>query len=195
MVSVHRPASHATDFGLSCIETHTTASTDPHRTDRIISNAYMRCVLMTSYGMPYLRNCLSRKSTSSKPASHATDFSLSCVKTHTTASTDPNRTDRIIGNAYMRCVLMTSYAMRTMRLCRRLPQLRDVLPTVDRHIFRASPPQPPIPLQLLCTRIYSRYNHGNMNECVGSRNEINQKILLESILELPTSQSQDNHSC
>uniref|UniRef100_A0A2H1VM55 SFRICE_005440 n=1 Tax=Spodoptera frugiperda TaxID=7108 RepID=A0A2H1VM55_SPOFR len=42
---------HATDFSLSCIETHTTASTDPHRTDRIISNAYMRCVLMTSYGI------------------------------------------------------------------------------------------------------------------------------------------------
>ncbi|KAF9799077.1 hypothetical protein SFRURICE_008587 [Spodoptera frugiperda] len=39
------------DFSLSCIETHTTASTDPHRTDRIISNAYIRCVLMTSYGM------------------------------------------------------------------------------------------------------------------------------------------------
>uniref|UniRef100_A0A2H1VEJ8 SFRICE_008456 n=1 Tax=Spodoptera frugiperda TaxID=7108 RepID=A0A2H1VEJ8_SPOFR len=36
---------------VSCIETHTTASTDPHCTDRIISNAYMRCVLMTSYGM------------------------------------------------------------------------------------------------------------------------------------------------
>ncbi|KAF9791380.1 hypothetical protein SFRURICE_014092 [Spodoptera frugiperda] len=35
-------ASHASDFSLSCIETHTTASTDPHRTDRIISNAYMR---------------------------------------------------------------------------------------------------------------------------------------------------------
>ncbi|KAF9807869.1 hypothetical protein SFRURICE_000650 [Spodoptera frugiperda] len=37
-------ASHATDFILSCKETHTTASTDPRRTDRIISNAYMRCV-------------------------------------------------------------------------------------------------------------------------------------------------------
>ncbi|KAF9796949.1 hypothetical protein SFRURICE_012580 [Spodoptera frugiperda] len=44
-------ASYATDFSLSCIETHTTASTDPHRTDRIIGNAYMRCVPMTSYGM------------------------------------------------------------------------------------------------------------------------------------------------
>ncbi|KAF9798658.1 hypothetical protein SFRURICE_006988 [Spodoptera frugiperda] len=44
-------ASHVTGFSLSCIETHTTASTDPHRTDRIISNAYMRSVLMTSYGM------------------------------------------------------------------------------------------------------------------------------------------------
>ncbi|KAF9824434.1 hypothetical protein SFRURICE_019679, partial [Spodoptera frugiperda] len=53
-IRVHRPASyasHATDFSLSCIETHTTASTDPHRTDRIISNAYMRCVPMTSYGI------------------------------------------------------------------------------------------------------------------------------------------------
>uniref|UniRef100_A0A2H1V4A3 SFRICE_023009 n=1 Tax=Spodoptera frugiperda TaxID=7108 RepID=A0A2H1V4A3_SPOFR len=27
------------------VETHTTASTDPHRTDRIIGNAYMRYVL------------------------------------------------------------------------------------------------------------------------------------------------------
>uniref|UniRef100_A0A2H1VQ59 SFRICE_014710 n=1 Tax=Spodoptera frugiperda TaxID=7108 RepID=A0A2H1VQ59_SPOFR len=48
-VRVLRPASyasHATDFSLSCIETHTTPSTDPHRTHRIISNA-MRCVLMT----------------------------------------------------------------------------------------------------------------------------------------------------
>uniref|UniRef100_A0A2H1W450 SFRICE_015977 n=1 Tax=Spodoptera frugiperda TaxID=7108 RepID=A0A2H1W450_SPOFR len=53
-ISVHRPASYAslpTDFSLSCIETHTTASTDPYRTDRIISNAYMRCVPMTSYEM------------------------------------------------------------------------------------------------------------------------------------------------
>uniref|UniRef100_A0A2H1VJY2 SFRICE_002909 n=1 Tax=Spodoptera frugiperda TaxID=7108 RepID=A0A2H1VJY2_SPOFR len=53
-VRVHRPASyvsHATDFSLSCIETRATASTDPHRTDRIIGNAYMRFVLMTSYGM------------------------------------------------------------------------------------------------------------------------------------------------
>uniref|UniRef100_A0A2H1VE80 SFRICE_031029 n=1 Tax=Spodoptera frugiperda TaxID=7108 RepID=A0A2H1VE80_SPOFR len=50
-VSVHRPASHATGCNMSCIETHTTASTDPHRTDRIIGNVYMRCVLMTSYGM------------------------------------------------------------------------------------------------------------------------------------------------
>uniref|UniRef100_A0A2H1VBT5 SFRICE_023750 n=1 Tax=Spodoptera frugiperda TaxID=7108 RepID=A0A2H1VBT5_SPOFR len=49
-IIVHKPASyasHATDFMWSCIETHTTASTDPHRTNRIISNAYMRCVLMT----------------------------------------------------------------------------------------------------------------------------------------------------
>uniref|UniRef100_A0A2H1VDI4 SFRICE_005621 n=1 Tax=Spodoptera frugiperda TaxID=7108 RepID=A0A2H1VDI4_SPOFR len=68
-VRVHSPASyasHATDFSLSCIETHTTAAIDPHRTDRIIGNAYMRCVLMTSYGM----------------------------QTHTTTSTDPHRTDR-----------------------------------------------------------------------------------------------------
>ncbi|KAF9803984.1 hypothetical protein SFRURICE_019180 [Spodoptera frugiperda] len=58
VVSVHSPASyasHATDFRLSCIETHTTASTDPHRMDRIIGNAYMRCVLMTSYGMRTMR--------------------------------------------------------------------------------------------------------------------------------------------
>ncbi|KAF9801531.1 hypothetical protein SFRURICE_012177 [Spodoptera frugiperda] len=53
-VRVHMPASyalHATDFSLSCIETHTIASTDPHRTDGIIGNVYLRCVLMTSYGM------------------------------------------------------------------------------------------------------------------------------------------------
>ncbi|KAF9813073.1 hypothetical protein SFRURICE_000033 [Spodoptera frugiperda] len=57
---VHRPASyasHATDFSLSCRETDTTASTDPHRTDRITSNAYMRCVQMTSYGMGTMRAC------------------------------------------------------------------------------------------------------------------------------------------
>ncbi|KAF9796271.1 hypothetical protein SFRURICE_010544, partial [Spodoptera frugiperda] len=48
-------APHATDFSFSCIETHTTASTDSHRTHRIISNAYMRCVLSTSYGMRTLR--------------------------------------------------------------------------------------------------------------------------------------------
>ncbi|KAF9791620.1 hypothetical protein SFRURICE_020019 [Spodoptera frugiperda] len=50
LASVHRPASytsHATSFSLCCIETHTSASTDPHRTDRIIGNAYIRCVLMT----------------------------------------------------------------------------------------------------------------------------------------------------
>uniref|UniRef100_A0A2H1VVI3 SFRICE_005515 n=1 Tax=Spodoptera frugiperda TaxID=7108 RepID=A0A2H1VVI3_SPOFR len=59
-VSVHRPvsyASHATDLSLSCIETHTTASTDPHRTDRVIGNAYMQCVPMTSYGMRTMRAC------------------------------------------------------------------------------------------------------------------------------------------
>ncbi|KAF9823599.1 hypothetical protein SFRURICE_011905, partial [Spodoptera frugiperda] len=39
---------------------------------------------------------------------------LSVFKTHTTASTDPPRTDRIISNAYMRYVLMTSYEMRMM---------------------------------------------------------------------------------
>ncbi|KAF9795970.1 hypothetical protein SFRURICE_010067 [Spodoptera frugiperda] len=60
-VSVHRLASyashapHATDFSLSCIETHTTACTDPHRTDRVIGNAFMRCVPMTSYGMRTIR--------------------------------------------------------------------------------------------------------------------------------------------
>ncbi|KAF9797990.1 hypothetical protein SFRURICE_005787 [Spodoptera frugiperda] len=57
-VSVHRPASYAsyaTDFSLPCIETYTTSSTDPHHTDRIISNTYMRCVLMTSYRMRTMR--------------------------------------------------------------------------------------------------------------------------------------------
>ncbi|KAF9814099.1 hypothetical protein SFRURICE_000094 [Spodoptera frugiperda] len=55
---------------------------------------------------------------------HHTQFSLCCTETLTTASTDPHRTDRIIG---MRCVLMTSYgmgkmrAMRTMRASGRLP--------------------------------------------------------------------------
>ncbi|KAF9796894.1 hypothetical protein SFRURICE_011083 [Spodoptera frugiperda] len=61
-VRVHRPASyasHATDFSLSCIVTHTTASTDPHRTDRVIGNAYMRCVLMVSYGMRAMRTLTS----------------------------------------------------------------------------------------------------------------------------------------
>ncbi|KAF9819279.1 hypothetical protein SFRURICE_000270, partial [Spodoptera frugiperda] len=48
------------DFSLPCIETHTTASTDPHRTDRIIGNAYMRCVLMTSHGMRTIRKVFGR---------------------------------------------------------------------------------------------------------------------------------------
>ncbi|KAF9810302.1 hypothetical protein SFRURICE_016220 [Spodoptera frugiperda] len=57
-VRVHSPASyesHATDFSLSCIESHTTASINPHRIDRIIGNTYMRCVLMTLYGMRTMR--------------------------------------------------------------------------------------------------------------------------------------------
>uniref|UniRef100_A0A2H1WNF2 SFRICE_012757 n=1 Tax=Spodoptera frugiperda TaxID=7108 RepID=A0A2H1WNF2_SPOFR len=69
-------------------------------------------------------NAYGKRVRSASYASHATDFSLSCIETHTTASTDPRRTDRIFGNAYMRCVLMTSYgmrAMRTMRACGRLP--------------------------------------------------------------------------
>ncbi|KAF9797248.1 hypothetical protein SFRURICE_006230 [Spodoptera frugiperda] len=68
-------------------------------------------------------------------ASHATDFSLSCIETHTTASTDPHRTHRIISNDFMRCVLMTSYgkrAMRMMRACERLPLLTVV--TTCRHV-------------------------------------------------------------
>uniref|UniRef100_A0A2H1W2N2 SFRICE_040110 n=1 Tax=Spodoptera frugiperda TaxID=7108 RepID=A0A2H1W2N2_SPOFR len=40
-------ASHVTDFSLSSIEIHTTASTNPHRTDRFIGNAYMQRVPMT----------------------------------------------------------------------------------------------------------------------------------------------------
>ncbi|KAF9804334.1 hypothetical protein SFRURICE_011949, partial [Spodoptera frugiperda] len=43
-VGVHRPASYTTEFSLSCIQTHTTVSTDPHRTDRIISNAYLHAM-------------------------------------------------------------------------------------------------------------------------------------------------------
>uniref|UniRef100_A0A2H1V5G7 SFRICE_019707 n=1 Tax=Spodoptera frugiperda TaxID=7108 RepID=A0A2H1V5G7_SPOFR len=56
-VRVHRAASYAShapqarNISLSCIETHITAYTDPHRTHRIISNVCMRCVLMTSYGL------------------------------------------------------------------------------------------------------------------------------------------------
>ncbi|KAF9796800.1 hypothetical protein SFRURICE_020487, partial [Spodoptera frugiperda] len=51
-------------------------------------------------------------------APHATDFSLSCKQTHTTAYTDPHRTDRMINDAYMRCVLITLHCMRTMRAMR-----------------------------------------------------------------------------
>uniref|UniRef100_A0A2H1VF47 SFRICE_015921 n=1 Tax=Spodoptera frugiperda TaxID=7108 RepID=A0A2H1VF47_SPOFR len=56
-----------------------------------------------------------------RPTRQSQDFSLSCIETHTTASTDPHRTDRIIGNAYMRCVPMTSYGMRAMRAMRIKP--------------------------------------------------------------------------
>uniref|UniRef100_A0A2H1WFX4 SFRICE_031507 n=1 Tax=Spodoptera frugiperda TaxID=7108 RepID=A0A2H1WFX4_SPOFR len=46
-----------------------------------------------------------------------------------------------------------------------------------------SPPQPPVPLKLLYARIYSRYYihycSRDINDCLGSRNEIIQKILLE----------------
>ncbi|KAF9797493.1 hypothetical protein SFRURICE_008741, partial [Spodoptera frugiperda] len=45
-VNVHRPASYAsdvTDFSLSCIKTHTTASTDTHRTDRSSAMLTIRC--------------------------------------------------------------------------------------------------------------------------------------------------------
>ncbi|KAF9823338.1 hypothetical protein SFRURICE_021472 [Spodoptera frugiperda] len=38
-VRVYKPTSYATDFSLSCIETHRTASSNPRRMDRIISNA------------------------------------------------------------------------------------------------------------------------------------------------------------
>uniref|UniRef100_A0A2H1W9C7 SFRICE_024113 n=1 Tax=Spodoptera frugiperda TaxID=7108 RepID=A0A2H1W9C7_SPOFR len=40
----------------------TTASTDPHRTHCIISNAYMRCVLMASYGMRTMRGIIHQNS-------------------------------------------------------------------------------------------------------------------------------------
>ncbi|KAF9801449.1 hypothetical protein SFRURICE_013229 [Spodoptera frugiperda] len=45
-------------------------------------------------------------------------------------------------------------------------------PSAGPHL-RTSPPQPPIPLQLLPVRLR------DMNDSLGSRNEINQKILLE----------------
>ncbi|KAF9805235.1 hypothetical protein SFRURICE_009317 [Spodoptera frugiperda] len=146
MVSVHRLvlyASHATDFSLSCIETHTTASTDPHhrqclnamRTDDVIRNAYdaglsvdgclNNIFLIQSEGR--VREIKKESIKGTRPQARivppVTDFSLSCIETHTTASTDPYRTHRIISNAYMRCVLMTSYgmhAMRTIRACGRL---------------------------------------------------------------------------
>ncbi|KAF9789933.1 hypothetical protein SFRURICE_003342, partial [Spodoptera frugiperda] len=46
---------HTHDLRNFSYKTHTTASTDPHRMDHIISNACMRCVLMTSYGMRMIR--------------------------------------------------------------------------------------------------------------------------------------------
>ncbi|KAF9793932.1 hypothetical protein SFRURICE_006350 [Spodoptera frugiperda] len=49
--SIWQKAHHLLYGTYKTSETHTTASTDPHRTDRIMSNAYMRCVLMTSYGI------------------------------------------------------------------------------------------------------------------------------------------------
>uniref|UniRef100_A0A2H1VCH4 SFRICE_034892 n=1 Tax=Spodoptera frugiperda TaxID=7108 RepID=A0A2H1VCH4_SPOFR len=43
---------------LQAAKTHTTASTDPHRTHRIISNAYMRCELMTLYECGHCVRCV-----------------------------------------------------------------------------------------------------------------------------------------
>lgn len=40
-------------------------------------------------------------------ASHVTDFTLSCIKTDTTASTDPLRMD-LVGSAYMQCLRNTN---------------------------------------------------------------------------------------
>uniref|UniRef100_A0A2H1VGR1 SFRICE_008964 n=1 Tax=Spodoptera frugiperda TaxID=7108 RepID=A0A2H1VGR1_SPOFR len=55
-------------------------------------------------------------------ASHATDFSLSCLLIQLRLLI------RVIDNAYMRCVLMTSYGMRAMRMlrvCGRVPLSRN----------------------------------------------------------------------
>uniref|UniRef100_A0A2H1VWZ8 SFRICE_016827 n=1 Tax=Spodoptera frugiperda TaxID=7108 RepID=A0A2H1VWZ8_SPOFR len=78
---------------------------------------------MTTAGGPRAFSVQSVRLKPASYASHATDFSLSRIVTDTIASTDPHRTDRIIGNAYMRCVLMTSYGMRMMRVYGRLPLL------------------------------------------------------------------------
>ncbi|KAF9821516.1 hypothetical protein SFRURICE_014280, partial [Spodoptera frugiperda] len=42
-VTNHAPLYFPSSSPILQTQTHTTASTDPHRTDRIIGNAYMRC--------------------------------------------------------------------------------------------------------------------------------------------------------
>ncbi|KAF9808653.1 hypothetical protein SFRURICE_019811, partial [Spodoptera frugiperda] len=54
-----------------------------------------------------------------------------------------------------------------------LTGLAKVLAKTNSFFFGTSPPLPPIPLQLLPAR------HREMNDCLGSRNETNQKMLLE----------------
>uniref|UniRef100_A0A2H1VUJ0 SFRICE_026109 n=1 Tax=Spodoptera frugiperda TaxID=7108 RepID=A0A2H1VUJ0_SPOFR len=53
------------------------------------------------------------------------------------ASTDPHPTHRIIGNAYMQCVLMTSYGMRTLRACGRLPKMVENHPMTSPALGKA----------------------------------------------------------
>ncbi|KAF9800004.1 hypothetical protein SFRURICE_016690 [Spodoptera frugiperda] len=141
------------------IETHTTASTDPHRTNRIIGNACIHAMRTDdvirnadAYSIVYLdtyrysgRSSLKNSSvTSDAPASHATDFSLSCIETHTTASTDPHRTDRIIRNAYMRCVPMTSYGMSMPKIQVKRCNIKHThdMQYTTRHMFRSSTEHP-----------------------------------------------------
>ncbi|KAF9808241.1 hypothetical protein SFRURICE_003018 [Spodoptera frugiperda] len=62
---------------------------------------------------------------------HTQQIVLSCIETHT--STGPHSTHRIISNAYMRCVLMTSYRMRTMRAMRIFPCVVGAFTNINSH--------------------------------------------------------------